>query len=400
MRPMQYSITPQDVEECASAVLQDSIRLKDRGRKCRAALLWQILLYAAARITSIFDACQRLSRAPGDDAVRRALVAGLPPIDELEKRLNEGLRSCLPRRWLRKTRRWRLGADLTLIPYHGEPCHDVNEVYRGEAKSGTTHFHAYATCYVVHHGRRYTLAMTRVLRGTPMPEVLRRLLAWVRDLGIRPTLLLLDRGFYSVDVVRYLQAARVPFLMPMVLRGRKPSHPRGASATRVFAARRRSGWDTYSWRNTAGIRATVSVCVAVTWRRRRGTSRVKHGGKRRRSTLVYAYWGFQPSSTTWVRETYRLRFGIETSYRQMNQARIRTCTRDPLLRLLFVGVALILRNVWVWLHMMLLSKPRRGRRELRLESLRLRTMLLWLIHLVETLLGTSDKADAYVPTDP
>ena len=137
----------------------------------------------------------------------------------------------------------------------------------------------------------------------------------------------------------------------------------------------------------------------MTWRRRRGKSRVQHGGKRRRATLVYAYWGFQPPSPTWVRETYRLRFGIETSYRQMNQGRIRTCTRDPLLRLLFVGIALILRNVWVWLHMMLLSAPRRGGRELRLHALRLRTMLLWLIHLVEDLLGTKDEADAYVPSN-
>ena len=84
MRPVQYTITPQDVEECASAVLQDAIGLKDRGRKCRATLLWHILLYAAARITSIFDACQRLTHAPSDDAVRQALVAGLPPIDELD----------------------------------------------------------------------------------------------------------------------------------------------------------------------------------------------------------------------------------------------------------------------------------------------------------------------------
>ncbi len=31
--------------------------------------------------------------------------------------------------------------------------------------------------------------------------------------------------------------------------------------------------------------------------------------------------------------------------------RIRTCTRDPLLRLLYVAVALLLpRNIWVWLH--------------------------------------------------
>ena len=74
MRHGQYTITPQDVEECASTVLQDAIGLKDRGRKCRAALLWHILLYAAARITSIFDACQRLTHAPSDDAVRQAQI--------------------------------------------------------------------------------------------------------------------------------------------------------------------------------------------------------------------------------------------------------------------------------------------------------------------------------------
>ena len=33
--------------------------------------------------------------------------------------------------------------------------------------------------------------------------------------------------------------------------------------------------------------------------------------------------------------------------RQMRQARIYTCTRNPHLRLFFVAVALILRNVWV-----------------------------------------------------
>jgi putative transposase len=57
----------------------------------------------------------------------------------------------------------------------------------------------------------------------------------------------------------------------------------------------------------------------------------------------------QPA-TDWVRRTYRRRFGIETSYRQMNQGRIRTSTRRPELRLLFVAVALILRNVWVGLR--------------------------------------------------
>jgi Transposase DDE domain len=392
MRPVQYTVTPQDVEECATTILQEALELPDRGRKCPASVIWHILLYAAARITSLFDACARLRDAPGDDAVRKALIGGLPPIDELEKRLNKGLLDCLPARLLRRARRWRLAADLTLIPYHGEPRRDRSEIYRGEAKSGTTHFHAYATCYLVYRGRRFTLALTPVLLGAPLHEVLRRLLARVRKAGLQPRVLLLDRGFYSVDVVRYLQAARVPFLMPAVLRGRRPSDPRGPSATNVFAARKRSGWSTYTWTNAEGKRATVSVCVAVAHRRRRH-------GKRRRTTLVYVYWGLQPPSFTWVRQTYRLRFGIESSYRQLNQARIRTCTRDPLLRLLFVGIALILRNVWVWLHLLLLSTPHRGARQLRLDKLRFRTLLLWLMHLVESVLGVHDTTQSHPPTE-
>ena len=80
-------------------------------------------------------------------------------------------------------------------------------------------------------------------------------------------------------------------------------------------------------------RATVSVCVKC--RNRRG-ERGQHG----REALVYAWGGMaRPSSPEWVKQTYRKRFGIETSYRQMHQARVRTSTRDPLLRLLYVGVA-------------------------------------------------------------
>jgi hypothetical protein len=52
--------------------------------------------------------------------------------------------------------------------------------------------------------------------------------------GVRPWLLLRDRGFYSVAVVRYLEAARVPFLMPVVCHGRAPKHPKGPSGSDVF----------------------------------------------------------------------------------------------------------------------------------------------------------------------
>jgi putative transposase len=55
-----------------------------------------------------------------------------------------------------------------------------------------------------------------------------------------------------------------------------------------------------------------------------------------------------------------------------------TSGRNPVLRLLFVGVALILRHVWVWLHAEVVAQPRRGGRRLHAASLRLNRMLLWL----------------------
>ena len=130
--------------------------------------------------------------------------------------------------------------------------------------------------------------------------------------------------------------------------------------------------------------AQVSICVKCRYYR----GQWHRQGKQR---LIYAFWGFQPPSFDWVQETYRQRFAIETTYRQLHQARIRTTTRDPVRRLLYVGIALILRNVWVWLHQLVLARPRRGSREIRLDLLRFRRMLQWLAHVVEQRLGVQDS---------
>ena len=98
-----------------------------------------------------------------------------------------------------------------------------------------------------------------------------------------------------------------------------------------------------------------------------------------------------------VKDTYRQRFGIEASYRQLEQARIRTSTRDPLLRLLYVGVALILRNVWAWLHWEVLCQSRRGGRRIDLAQLTFRGMLLWLQHYAEEWLGLHEELPAQHP---
>jgi hypothetical protein len=382
MRPKNFTLTAHQVHRRAAAVLQDHLRLPDHGPKCRASLLLTLLLYAAARITSLSDACKSLRDAPSDEAARLALIAMVPDFVALQRRLNAALAGNLPRALRRHPQR--LAADLVLIPYHGQPLHDPDEVYRSAAKSGTSHFHAYATLYVIRNGYRFTVALTPVARGEPLEAVLKRLLHQAAAAGIRCRLLLLDRGFYSVGVIRYLQAARHPFLMPVICRGRKLDDPRGPSGTNVFWTWQHSGFGTYTLHDARKRSARVSICVKC--RYYRGQWR-RHGKQR----LVYAFWGLRPPSFDWVRQTYRLRFAIETTYRQLHQARIRTTTRDPVRRLLDVGIALVLRNVWVWLHRTVLARPRRGSREIRLDLLRFRRMLLWSAHVVEQMLGVRDS---------
>jgi len=381
MRPDHHTLDRNQVHRLAAQHLQAHLQFRDYKRKTSAQVLWSLLLAAAARITSLSDACQRLDRGPSDETARKALLATLPDYAALQCQLNAALAGHLPKA-LRKHLQ-RLAIDLTLIPYHGEPFRDLDEIYRGQAKSGTSHFHAYATAYIVRNGQRYTVALTGVKKGEALKDVVQRLLRQAASVGVRPRLLLLDRGFYSVAVVRYLQAARYPFLMPVVCHGRSPKHAEGPSGSYLFRTWKTSGWSTYTLTDAKKRTATVSICVKC--RNYRGQWK-RHG----RQALIYAYWGYQPASPEAAFQVYRLRFGIETSYRQMHEGRIRTTTRNPVVRLLYVGIALVLRNLWVWLHYQVLSMPRRGGRVILLERLRWETLLLWLLHVVEESLGVND----------
>jgi putative transposase len=309
------------------------------------------------------------------------LLFNLPNLTLLEARLNSALAVRLPASLKRRPQR--LALDLVLTPYHGLPQEDPKEIYRGRYKSGTSHFHAYATLYVVRRGQRFTIAITSVKGSEPLDHVVKRLIRCGARIGIKPRLVLLDRAFWTVDVIRYLQRALCPFLMPVIGRGRKANDGRGPSGTNGFYSRKRSGFSSYVLHSHRGKRtARVSICV------HRLTG---EGQNPREKTLVYAYWGLRPASTTWVRETYRRRYGIESSYRQMNQSRARTTTRSPLVRLLWVGLSLILRNVWIWMHYELLSTPHRGARKLNDRRLHYQQFLACLLAVASEQLQLIDQ---------
>ena len=90
-----------------------------------------------------------------------------------------------------------------------------------------------------------------------------------------------------------------------------------------------------------------------------------------------------------IRSLRRTGCGLGSS-RAIARCTRRGSGRRPVVRLLDVGIALVLRNLWGWLHYTILSMPRRGGRVILLERLRWETLLLWLLHVVEEAFGVAD----------
>ncbi len=74
---------------------------------------------------------------------------------------------------------------MTFIPYHGQAAQDPNEIRRGKARSGTTHFHCYATAYVIKSNKRVTLALTYVQADDTLVQILERIRTSSRNPGLR-----------------------------------------------------------------------------------------------------------------------------------------------------------------------------------------------------------------------
>lgn len=378
-----HSISSGEVHQWALSWLSSGMQLKDHGWLCTATVVWSIVLRAAARTSSLCAACRDLSNGPSDQAVLNALDDGLPKtLRVLEDRLDATLTAQLPRRLQRKN--WPVAIDWHLVPYYGEPQESRNELYFGKPRQGTKKFHAYATACIVSHGVRYTLAATWVRRHETTVVALRRLLARIREKGLKIKRMLLDRAFFNVPVTQFLQEEQIPFLMPVMFRGRPPKKKKPTGLH--WIKRQKAGWYPHTLKNR---KQTVTLSVCVSYR----THKNRKDGKRKQQKLLFAAWRVNGTPTE-IREKYRKRFGIETSYRQWRQARIYTCTRDPHLRFLFFVIGLMLRNVWVWIHETRFAEGYGDHATLHLEKLRFRRMLDWIAF--QVVVELHDQSSPYV----
>src|SRR3954468_19313075 len=97
MRPRNHTLDRPQVHRAAAEHLQAHLKFKDYKRRASAQVLWALLLAAAARITSLSDACGRLRDAPSGETARKALLATLPGYAVLQRQPNAALAGHLPK---------------------------------------------------------------------------------------------------------------------------------------------------------------------------------------------------------------------------------------------------------------------------------------------------------------
>jgi putative transposase len=359
------ALTDEVTLDAALDCLLEHIPLEmEGGYSCQD--LFEILLRAASHNSSIEHTAQRLEGVPSGNGIRYHLDK-LDDMTRVERHLNEALQSRIPPKV--RQGKHRIAIDLHLIPYYGNASEaEAPYIYRSQAKAGTTSFFAYATVYVICRNKRVTLGIHAVHRQATLVATVTYLLAMLSPLRLRVKRLYLDRGFYSVPVIRWLKALNIPFLMPAVIRGK-------TGGTRQLLVGRKSYATHYTLTSPSygSIRCQMRVVCNY------------HKGFKGKHGIQYTLYVVHRVTVALgqLHQHYKERFGIETSYRIKNQCRIRTTSKNPVTRLLFVALAFILVNLWVYLLWFFVSRTQRGGRVVYRELFSLKTMLEFLSQAVE-----------------
>jgi hypothetical protein len=373
----------QQVLSAFTAVVRPYLPLDLQNTRITAEDILAVLGYASAQRISIEAACHELKGAPSANRLREVLVQALPERTILQRALNRILRAQTPQVVKKGKRSYSIAMDLTLIPYHGECYEDEKEIVRSQAKSGTTHFHGYATVSIVHDHQRYVLALRFVEKGESMESIVAWLLKRLKSMGISIRCAYLDKGFCSVPVLKTFQRRKLSFIVPIPVRGKS-----GGVRTLFQAASRKTIYTFHSPQH-----GELEVAAVV-------VKKYSKGRYKRKGTRWFAYAvGRLPKSIAphQVFEMYRQRFSIEASYRQMNQVRTRTTSRSPVLRLLFVGLAFILFNLYIALRQQLAICLKDPLVSISKSWLTLRRLVHMLAHAVEYLFDLADVVFRHVP---
>jgi hypothetical protein len=366
MRTPHYTINPSVVRSTARQALRKALPCRGYGRLVTPSVLLELLLLVASLRSSLSAVVRRFRFGFSHETARKAVAANMPSVGALTEGLLDAL-YLFSSRGLRR-RAWVVAFDEHRTPFYGD--RHTAGVTGGKKKHGTKYAYGYATAVLVHHRHRFTVGLIALTGGEKPHQIVDALLKQIETRGLKLRGVVLDSGFDSGETLLLLQERDLSYTVPLRRKGNKNNRRNELWLLKTGTV------TTVQWKTEKTHRPVSTAAVVL--------RRPKEQDKK-----VYAFRGWD-AGQAWSQERrarvakqwYRKRFGIETSYRQMNEAKAKTTKKDVAYRLLLIGVALLMRQVWVWLTSQVARDG--GLRPTQwVQDLQLTRMLEWLADILQ-----------------
>ncbi len=287
--------------------------------KYKARQLAKVLVDLGLRKAS----AEECSKPSPDRALDRLHEVCERSFDRVVWKLNTGLFERVP-----LPQRVTLALDFKTLPYYGAE----QPACVGDSRlPGTRLGIRFATLSIVESGRTFVLVVKQVGPLTSKVRVLREMFDTIEGL-VEPRIILLDKAFFTVDVIKELQSRKLPFLMPA-----KRTEPIKKLCC-LFKRGKIPPITSYTIKSF-GNSAQVKLILA--------RKKAKRGWR----TFAYvSNIAFKPEV---AKELYRRRWRIETNNREIGKFRARTTSTSMKLRRMYYSLAALLYNLWIALRQVL-----------------------------------------------
>ena len=225
--------------------------------------------------------------------------------------------------------------DYTKVPYYGK----FNRyVVRSKHEDGTNRFYEYATISIVQDGLRLCVYSRPVTLLDVKVDVVRELMEEAEKRGVKISLLLMDRAFFTTECINLIRGSGMDFITPCVCNARIQG---------AVSSLGKEGALPFSIHDNDS-KTEASFTMVVYW------------SKTKRKLIPFATNIGENAKKLvgTIPKEYRRRWGIETSFRKVKEVHGRTLSPSPAIRLAYFMTAMILYNLWQTINLKLRDEDR------------------------------------------
>lgn len=313
----------------------------------------KLLIFASLFSAFAEGASKSLRKTPSADTLLKYIKSQTREklLEAFESQLRENVS-----RLRRQRKLWkpvRVAIDWTNEMFYGD--HEKTPMINGtKQKNGSSYAFQFLTVCILADGERLVVGVLPLESRNELPEHTLRALEKVRELGVKIRNVTIDAGFFSVEMISYLQKeferSKLKYIIRMPIN-------RKAKRMRLWGGRRFM----YRMEDKSQISSLtpqyVSFEVVVSYDRQKDF------------TYLFAT-NLQYKSET-ILQMYRDRWGQETGYRMYDEFLIRTTSRNYVVRLFYFLFACLMYNTWV-----LYNATQKQRDEEKIIVMQMKTLLL------------------------